>query len=107
MRVVLREEKKYLITLENFIKANNYFSKVLHQDEHNGNGGYIIMSLYFDTPNNDDFYNKIDGLETRRKIRLEFRYKFWFCVSWNETKARKLSAKKIFKDNQRRCPRIN
>lgn len=70
MRVVLREEKKYLITLENFIKANNYFSKVLHQDEHNGNGGYIIRSLYFDTPNNDDFYNKIDGLETRRKIRI-------------------------------------
>lgn len=70
MRVVLREEKKYLITLENFIKANNYFSKVLHQDEHNGNDGYIIRSLYFDTPNNDDFYNKVDGLETRRKIRI-------------------------------------
>lgn len=70
MRAVLREEKKYLITLENFVKANNYFSNILHQDEHNGFNGYTIRSLYFDTLYNDDFYNKIDGLQTRRKIRL-------------------------------------
>lgn len=70
MRKVLREEKKYLITLENYISSNNYLSKVLHADPHNGEFGYVIRSLYFDTLDNNDFNDKIDGLETRRKIRL-------------------------------------
>lgn len=70
MRTVLREEKKYLITYENYVSSNHYFSKVLHEDEHNNENGYLIRSLYFDTLNNDDFNNKIDGLELRRKIRL-------------------------------------
>lgn len=70
MRTVLREEKKYLITYENYISSNHYLSKVLHPDIHNGTDGYMIRSLYFDTLNNDDFYNKVDGLELRRKIRL-------------------------------------
>lgn len=70
MRVVLREEKKYLINYQNYISSNNYLSKVLHPDVHNGENGYIIRTLYFDTLNDDDFYNKIDGLEIRRKIRL-------------------------------------
>lgn len=70
MRTVLREEKKYLITYENYISSNHYLSKVLHPDIHNGINGYMIRSLYFDTLNNDDFYNKVDGLELRRKIRL-------------------------------------
>lgn len=70
MRSVLREEKKYVITYKNYISSNHYFSKVLHEDEHNGTDGYLIRSLYFDTLNDDDFYNKVDGLEVRRKIRL-------------------------------------
>lgn len=70
MRTVLREEKKYLITYENYISSNHYLSKVLHPDIHNGINGYMIRSLYFDTLNSDDFYNKVDGLELRRKIRL-------------------------------------
>lgn len=70
MKRVLRQEKKYLLTYDSFSKNNFYFKKILHEDEHNGFGGYTIRSLYFDTLNNDDFYNKIDGLELRRKIRL-------------------------------------
>lgn len=70
MRVVLREEKKYLITLQNYIYYNNYLSSILHADSHNGINGYIIRSLYFDTLEDNDFYDKIDGLEIRRKIRL-------------------------------------
>lgn len=70
VKKVLREEKKYLITYANYIASNHYFSQVLHPDEHNGENGYLIRSLYFDTINDDDFYNKIDGLEVRRKIRI-------------------------------------
>ncbi len=70
LRKVLREEKKYLITYQNYLSSDHYFKQVLHPDSHNKKDGYIIRSLYFDTLDDDDFYNKIDGLETRRKIRL-------------------------------------
>lgn len=70
VRKVLREEKKYLITYQNYISSNHYFSQTLHPDIHNKEDGYIIRSLYFDTLFDDDFYHKIDGLEIRRKIRL-------------------------------------
>lgn len=70
IRAVLREEKKYLINYATYMSANNYMSKILHADKFNGDNGYIIRSLYFDTCTNDDFFNKIDGLEVRRKIRI-------------------------------------
>lgn len=40
------------------------------QDPHNGVNGYIIRSLYFDTPYDTDFFEKQAGVELRRKIRL-------------------------------------
>ena len=42
----------------------------MHGDVHNGAQGYLIRSLYFDTPDDQDFHDKADGLELRRKIRL-------------------------------------
>lgn len=42
----------------------------MHGDAHNGAQGYLIRSLYFDTPDDQDFNDKADGLELRRKIRL-------------------------------------
>lgn len=70
MNTVLREEKKFLISVAEFIQKSGELEKVLHQDEHNGAAGYTIRSLYFDTPFDEDFFGKQDGLETRRKIRL-------------------------------------
>ena len=40
------------------------------RDEHGGAQGYRIRSLYFDTLNEGDFYDKVEGMELRRKIRL-------------------------------------
>ncbi|MBQ8003372.1 MAG: polyphosphate polymerase domain-containing protein [Clostridia bacterium] len=40
------------------------------QDVHNGTDGYIIRSLYFDTVYDTDYFEKLDGVETRRKVRL-------------------------------------
>ena len=70
MREVLRQEKKYLMSYEQFRKLDNTFEKVLHPDPHNGVMGYAVRSLYFDTLQERDFYEKEDGLEIRRKIRL-------------------------------------
>ena len=70
MNKVLREEKKFLISVDEFLKKSHELESMLLQDEHNGTHGYIIRSLYFDTPYDDDYFEKQAGIETRKKIRL-------------------------------------
>lgn len=70
MNKVFREEKKFLIGFEEFRKLNHQLEQCLHEDEHNGVMGYPIRSLYFDSIDERDYYEKIYGIETRRKIRL-------------------------------------
>lgn len=70
MNTVTRQEKKYLIGIEDIYKLSNYLDKLLIGDEHNEKDGYIVRSLYFDTLYNKDFQEKEDGVEIRRKIRL-------------------------------------
>lgn len=70
MNVTLREEKKFLISFPEFLVRSRSLSAVLHEDEHNGTDGYAIRSLYFDSLDDGDLNDKLDGLEIRRKIRL-------------------------------------
>ena len=44
--------------------------QVMIEDAHNGTYGYLIRSLYFDTVYDGDYFEKLAGIETRRKIRL-------------------------------------
>ena len=67
---VYREEKKFLINIEDFLKTSHYLDGLLMQDDHNGTFGYRIRSLYFDTAYDNDYFEKLDGVELRRKIRL-------------------------------------
>ena len=70
MNDVLRQEKKFSINIVDSRTLSRRLSAVMHPDEHNGPEGYAIRSLYFDTPDDGDFRDKVDGLELRRKIRL-------------------------------------
>ena len=70
MREVLRQEKKYLMTLVDGQRLCDRLSGVMLEDAHNGPQGYAIRSLYFDTLNDGDYHDKMEGLELRRKIRL-------------------------------------
>ena len=70
MNEVLRQEKKYAINLVDGMVLSGRLGTAMHADPHNGAQGYVIRSLYFDSPDNQDFNDKIDGLELRRKIRL-------------------------------------
>ncbi|NLL35705.1 MAG: polyphosphate polymerase domain-containing protein [Clostridiales bacterium] len=70
MKLVLREEKKYLITLEEYFRKSHFLSQLLMQDPNNGIHGYTVRSLYFDTIYDKDFFEKRAGIELRRKIRL-------------------------------------
>ena len=70
MNQVFREEKKFLITVEEFLRKSHQLEQVLLQDAHNGTHGYMIRSLYFDTVYDTDYFEKLNGTENRRKIRL-------------------------------------
>lgn len=70
MNKVFREEKKFLISVDEFIKKSHILSQVMLEDPHNGTHGYMIRSLYFDTIYDGDYFEKLAGVETRRKIRL-------------------------------------
>lgn len=75
---VFREEKKYVITREQYYKLRYKISQIMHRDRHSENSeyqyckgeGYTIRSLYFDSIDDRDFHEKIDGIELRRKCRL-------------------------------------
>lgn len=70
MNEVLRQEKKYLLNMLDGQKLSARLSACLIPGPHNGPQGYAVRSLYFDTLNEGDYWDKIDGVELRRKIRL-------------------------------------
>ena len=70
MTEILRQEKKYLINIEQYYHLSRRFSKLLMEDKHSSGDGYTIRSLYFDQLDDNDFEEKIDGIEVRKKIRL-------------------------------------
>lgn len=66
----LRTEKKYLLNPRESAHIEGVLSTCLPEDPHNKNGGYLVRSLYFDTPDDTDYWDKTDGYEMRRKLRL-------------------------------------
>jgi len=70
MNEVLRQEKKYIITLDRYYYLSRQFSRVLVEDAHSSGDGYLVRSLYFDDIDNTDYEEKINGVEVRKKIRL-------------------------------------
>ena len=70
MNRVLREEKKFLISIDEFISLSHKLENIMLSDPHNGTHGYTIRSLYFDTVYDRDCFEKQAGVELRRKIRL-------------------------------------
>jgi len=102
MNSVLREEKKYLIPKDAYYRLHHRLSQVLHRDHnseqnhyrHRKGEGYTIRSLYFDSLEDRDYQEKIDGIELRRKIRLRtYMHDPSFCL---------LEMKKKQGDNQKK-----
>lgn len=68
---VLRQEKKYLLNYIETEQLKHLLDQTLHRDEFGTwQKGYLVRSLYFDTPDNTDFIEKSDGIRDRKKIRL-------------------------------------
>lgn len=78
---VLRREEKYPLSLIDMSRYKAQFSAILTTDKFSQNGSYMVRSLYFDTPDDRDFFDKLKEQNLRRKIRLRI-------YSPNDTKAK-------------------
>jgi hypothetical protein len=68
---LLRYELKYFISYIDYLRIKEILAKFLKQDANTKtSSGYWIRSLYFDTPHDKEYVEKIIGIENRKKIRL-------------------------------------
>ena len=69
---VSRKELKYIVSPHEISGLKRRLSPLMRSDPHNGGQreGYRVRSLYFDTPFDTDYEEKISGCQERRKIRL-------------------------------------
>ncbi len=67
---VMRTERKYLVSNLSISGLYHRLSAVMAGDAINGTKPYMVRSLYFDTVYNDDYFEKMSGVERRQKIRL-------------------------------------
>lgn len=67
---VLRREEKYLLNIKEALHYERNFEKLLRTDDFSATGTYRVRSLYFDTIDDKDFFDKINEQNIRRKIRL-------------------------------------
>lgn len=64
-----RFEMKYLLTLKQAEVLKSALRVYLVDDEH-GHGRYTLTSLYYDSPDYRCYWEKVDGVEIRRKLRI-------------------------------------
>ncbi|MHC1722804.1 MAG: polyphosphate polymerase domain-containing protein [Aminipila sp.] len=67
---VSRIERKYLVSRIEGEYLYNLLKQVLKEDTNNYGEGYMVRSLYFDSFDDTDFYDKEGGYNERKKIRL-------------------------------------
>jgi SPX domain protein involved in polyphosphate accumulation len=65
-----RFELKYVLHVERCAKIMDELEHQIPPDQHGGERGYPIVSLYYDSPQLDCFWAKIEGIRFRRKVRL-------------------------------------
>jgi SPX domain protein involved in polyphosphate accumulation len=65
-----RFELKYILHVGRCAKIIDELKHQIPPDRHGGEQGYPIVSLYYDSPQLDCFWAKIEGIRFRRKVRL-------------------------------------
>lgn len=70
MLSVLRSELKYWISYRDSLLLQKELGELLMPDSYSQDGFYRVKSLYFDSINQKDYVEKLDGVEERRKIRM-------------------------------------
>lgn len=94
-----RNEIKFIIskTMAEVLKQRLSLIMSVDNNSYNSDNSYLIRSLYFDNENSDAYYEKMDGVEYRKKyririynfddkfIRLECKYKHNNMTSKDQT----------------------
>ena len=62
-----RHEYKYVIPYGDMLELRNKLDEVLTLDR---GGAYVVRSIYFDSPDDKDYYDKQGGEMIRKKLRL-------------------------------------
>ncbi|MGP3931746.1 polyphosphate polymerase domain-containing protein [Nonomuraea sp. KM88] len=65
-----RYEIKYLVDAAVARELRDEMDTVLDRDRHSGDGGYGVWSVYYDTRRLRFYWEKIEGLRFRRKLRI-------------------------------------
>ncbi|MEU3612169.1 polyphosphate polymerase domain-containing protein [Streptomyces sp. NPDC006872] len=65
-----RYELKYLVPVEQAAQIRDELGERMDRDLHSPVGGYGVWSLYYDTPQLRFYWEKIEGLKFRRKLRI-------------------------------------
>ncbi|MEV6346422.1 polyphosphate polymerase domain-containing protein [Actinoplanes sp. NPDC051851] len=67
-----RYEIKYLLPSNELPRLRDELVKRLDFDAHGANGGYGVWSTYYDTTDLKFYWEKIEGLKFRRKLRVRY-----------------------------------
>jgi SPX domain protein involved in polyphosphate accumulation len=67
---IRRYELKYLLPVRQLADILEDLRGLAEPDPHSGTQGYRVVSLYYDSPDLDCFWAKIEGIRMRRKLRL-------------------------------------
>jgi SPX domain protein involved in polyphosphate accumulation len=65
-----RFELKYILPLARCARLIDELTEQFFPETHGGSAGYSVVSLYYDSPQYECFWAKIEGLKYRRKVRL-------------------------------------
>ena len=72
-KILTRYEFKYFINERVASSIFNIALNFMNLDKYafnSKNNGYFVRSLYFDNPQYDNFFEKVDGMQVRKKFRL-------------------------------------
>lgn len=70
METVFRKELKYLINRRTSMILQRKLDPIMERDVHGENGCYFIRSQYYDSIEDTDLWDNLDGVCEKRKIRL-------------------------------------
>ncbi|MBA4337010.1 vacuolar transporter [bacterium] len=67
-----RFELKYVLSIENARKFAQAVKSFLNVDSYGEKGKYAITSLYYDSPDYRFYWEKMEGIKFRRKLRIRY-----------------------------------
>ena len=86
---VSRREIKYLISLKDRLYLLDALNRLLIPDAYGGYNGYTVRSVYFDSITNEDYRDKKEHADEKKRVRLRVyhpgspRYRFYFLEYGN------------------------